>query len=199
MKNLYKIGSFLLASAVLCFFPAIGQTISNTYQNTSVQHKFPNKWYNIRTNSGMSQASKDMDTFDDETPSFKNTYTGTAIQAAHTYIDTLYVKKGDEVKLFLPTVPGGENDGRSSTRAYQRWYNFVTEGAFHYSYYNGWYQTSGDLVSFGKSCYRFANGYVGGVDIGLTNKNILDYAEFHYPTDEEYNNWKISNGVAENK
>lgn len=94
MKNLYKIGSFLLASAVLCFFPAIGQTISNTYQYTSVKHKYPTKWYNIRTNSGMSQASKDMDTFDDETPSFKNTYTGTVIQAAHTYIDTLYVKRG---------------------------------------------------------------------------------------------------------
>lgn len=199
MKNLYKIGSFLLASAVLCFFPAIGQTISNAYQNTPVRHKFPNKWYQLRNNLGLSQASKDMDTFDDETSSFKNTYTNTDIQAAHTYIDTLYVRKGSDVKLFLPTVPGGENDGRSSTRAYQRWYNFVTEGAFHYSYNSGWYQTSGDLVSFGKSCYRFANGYVGGADIGLTNNNILDYAEFHYPTDDEYANWNISNGVAANK
>ena len=63
MKNLYKIGSFLLASAVLCFFPAIGQ-ISDDYESRTVKHKFPNKWYNIRTNSGMSQASKDMDTFD---------------------------------------------------------------------------------------------------------------------------------------
>lgn len=41
----------------------------------------------------MSQASKDMDTFDDETSSFKNTYTDKDIQAAHTYIDTLYVRK----------------------------------------------------------------------------------------------------------
>ena len=130
MKNLYKIGSFLLASAVLCFFPAIGQTISNTYQNTSVKHKFPNKWYNIRTNSGMSQASKDMDTFDDETPSFKNTYTGTDIQAAHTYIDTLYVRKGKSVTLYLPFISNGQN--QLSAQAYQRWYNFITEGTFSY-------------------------------------------------------------------
>lgn len=199
MKNLYKIGSFLLASAVLCFFPAVGQTISNTYQGNSVQHKFPNKWYQIRQNQNISQAAKDMDTFDDENPSMTNTYAGINIQAAHTYIDTLYVRKGSDVQLRLPTIPA-DFDGRSSTRAYQRWYNFVTEGTFHYSYSSGRYTRSGDLVSFRTNCYRFANGYVGGANLGLGNRNIiLDYAEFHYPTDDEYNTWKISNGTAENK
>lgn len=184
MKNLYKIGSFLLASAVLCFFPAIGQTISNTYQNTSVQHKFPNKWYNIRTNSGMSQASKDMDTFDDETSSFKNTYTNTDIQAAHTYIDTLYVRKGGSVTLYLPFISNGQN--QLSAQAYQRWYNFITEGTF--SYRSGW--STSDIVSFDNTAYRFENGYVGGVNTGLANygtTGYLDRITFSYPTDAQYN------------
>lgn len=94
MKQTYKKKILFLVSAILCVSSALGQ-INNTYRNNSVLHKYPNKWYTIRNNSGMSQASKDMDTFDDETPSFKNTYTNrpTDIQAAHTYIDTLYVRK----------------------------------------------------------------------------------------------------------
>ena len=86
MKQIYKKKILFLVSAILCVSSALGQTIYNAYQDNYVQHKYPNKWYTIRNNSGMSQASKDMDTFDDETPSFKNTYTDTDIQAAHTYI-----------------------------------------------------------------------------------------------------------------
>ena len=66
MKQIYKKKILFLVSAILCVSSALGQ-ISNSYQNYSVQHKYPNKWYTIRNNSVMSQASKDLDTFDDET------------------------------------------------------------------------------------------------------------------------------------
>lgn len=192
MKQIYKKKILFLVSAILCVSSALGQ-INNTYRNNSVQHKYPNKWYTIRNNSGMSQASKDMDTFDDETPSFKNTYTDTDIQAAHTYIDTLYVRKGESVTLYLPLISNDLN--RLSAQAYQRWYNFITEGTF--SYTSG--DTTYDIVSFNSTAYRFANGYVGGVNTGLGN-NYLDRITFTYPTDEQYNTWNgFNNGSAGNK
>lgn len=181
MKQIYKKKILFLVSAILCVSSALGQ-INNRYQNYSVRHKYPNKWYTIRNNSGMSQASKDMDTFDDETPSFKNTYTNTDIQAAHTYIDTLYVRKGQSVMLYLPLISNGLN--QLSAQAYQRWYNFITEGTFSYS--------SGDIVSFNSTAYRFKNGYVGGVNTGLGN-NYLDRITFTYPTDAQYNT-RVQNG-----
>lgn len=192
MKQIYKKKILFLVSAILCVSSALGQ-INNTYRNNSVQHKYPNKWYTIRNNSGMSQASKDMDTFDDETPSFKNTYTDTDIQAAHTYIDTLYVRKGESVTLYLPLISNDLN--QLSAQAYQRWYNFITEGTF--SYTSG--DTTYDIVSFNSTAYRFANGYVGGVNTGLGN-NYLDRITFTYPTDEQYNTWNgFNNGSAGNK
>lgn len=192
MKQIYKKKILFLVSAILCVSSALGQ-INNTYRNNSVQHKYPNKWYTIRNNSGMSQASKDMDTFDDETPSFKNTYTDKDIQAAHTYIDTLYVRKGESVTLYLPLISNDLN--RLSAQAYQRWYNFITEGTF--SYTSG--DTTYDIVSFNSTAYRFANGYVGGVNTGLGN-NYLDRITFTYPTDEQYNTWNgFNNGSAGNK
>lgn len=137
----------------------------------------------------MSQASKDMDTFDDETSSFKNTYTDTDIQAAHTYIDTLYVRKGESVTLYLPLISNGLN--QLSAQAYQRWYNFITEGTFSYTSGNTIY----DIVKFNKNAYRFKNGYVGGVDTKLGNNgtNYLDRITFTYPTDAQYNT-RVQNG-----
>lgn len=194
MKQIYKKKILFLVSAILCVSSALGQ-INNTYRNNSVQHKYPNKWYTIRNNSGMSQASKDMDTFDDETSSFKNTYTNKDIQAAHTYIDTLYVKKGESVTLYLPLISNGQN--QLSAQAYQRWYNFITEGTFSYTSRN----TTYDIVSFNSTAYRFANGYVGGVNTGLGN-NYLDRITFTYPTDAQYNTYvqnDFKNGSAGNK
>lgn len=187
MKQTYKKKILFLVSAILCVSSALGQ-INNTYRNNSVLHKYPNKWYTIRNNSGMSQASKDMDTFDDETPSFKNTYTNrpTDIQAAHTYIDTLYVRKGESVTLYLPFISNGLN--QLSAQAYQRWYNFITEGTFSYTSGNRTY----DIVSFNSTAYRFKNGYVGGVNTGLGN-NYLDRITFTYPTDAQYNT-RVQNG-----
>lgn len=205
MKQIYKKKILFLVSAILCVSSALGQTISNRYQDDYVQHKYPNpnKWYTIRNNSGMSQASKDMDTFDDETSSFKNTYTNTDIQAAHTYIDTLYVRKGESVTLYLPLISSSQN--QLSAQAYQRWYNFITEGTFSYTETNYWgNKTTYDIVKFNNNAYRFANGYVGGVNTGLGNNgtNYLDRITFTYPTDAQYNTYvqnEFKNGSAGNK
>lgn len=199
MRQTYKKKILFLVSAILCVSSALGQTISNIYQNNSIQHKYPNKWYTIRNSSGLSQASKDMDTFDDETPSFKNTYTNADIQAAHTYIDTLYVRKGESVTLYLPLISSGLN--QLSAQAYQRWYNFITEGTFSYEEYSWWGgSTIKDIVSFSGNAYRFKNGYVGGVNTDLGG-NYLDRITFNYPTDAQYNTYSqdgFSNGSAGN-
>ena len=180
IKNLFS----LLVSFLLCISSAWGQTINNNYRNYSVQHKTTgNKWFLMR--SELSPEAKNMDTFDDNTSSFKNSYTNIDIQAAHTYIDTLYVRKGGEVTLYLPLISKGEN--QLSAQAYQRWYNFITEAPFSYN-------TTSDIVSFSKNAYRFRNGYVGGLNIGLnTNSSYLDRINFTYPTDDNYNQY-VSNG-----
>lgn len=182
IKNLFS----LLVSFLLCISSAWGQTIYNTYQSYPVQHKTTgNKWFLMRSN--LSPEAKNMDTFDDNTPSFKNTYTNTDIQAAHTYIDTLYVRKGSMVTLYLPLLSTSLN--QFSGQAYQRWYNFITEKPFSYGRYS-----TNDIVSFTKTAYRFQNGYVGGLNIGLnTNPSYLDRITFTYPTDADYNQY-VSNG-----
>lgn len=93
--------------------------------------------------------------------------------------------------LYLPLISNGLN--QLSAQAYQRWYNFITEGTFSYS--------SGDIVSFNSTAYRFANGYVGGVNTDLGN-NYLDRITFTYPTDAQYNTYVqngFKNGSAGNK
>lgn len=87
--------------------------------------------------------------------------------------------------MYLPLISSGQN--QLSAQAYQRWYNFITEGTFSYS--------SGDIVSFNSTAYRFANGYVGGVNTGLGNygTNYLDRITFTYPTDAQYNT-RVQNG-----
>lgn len=174
----------------------------NNYQNQTIQHKFPNKWYQLRDN--ISQAAKDMDTFNDEESSFTNPYTNTQIQAAHTYIDTLYVKKGSDYTLTLPTVSQGGNN--NSARKYQRWYNFRTEGLFRV---NSQYSRREDLLTpkdDNTTVFRFQNGYVGGNDLisvrsggGQTTSDIMFGATFYYPTDSEYQNWNINNGTGNNE
>lgn len=42
MKQIYKKKILFLVSAILCVSSALGQTISNRYQDDYVQHKYPN-------------------------------------------------------------------------------------------------------------------------------------------------------------
>lgn len=100
--------------------------------------------------------------------------------------------------MYLPFISNGLN--QLSAQAYQRWYNFITEGTFSYTSGNKTY----DIVSFNSTAYRFVNGYVGGVDTGLGNNgtNYLDRITFTYPTDDQYNTRvqnKFNNGSAGNK
>lgn len=86
----------------------------------------------------------------------------------------------------MPFISNGLN--QLSAQAYQRWYNFITEGTFSYTSGNRTY----DIVSFNSTAYRFKNGYVGGVNTGLGN-NYLDRITFTYPTDAQYNT-RVQNG-----
>lgn len=91
--------------------------------------------------------------------------------------------------MYLPLISSSQN--QLSAQAYQRWYNFITEGTFSYTSRN----TTYDIVSFNSTAYRFANGYVGGVNTGLGNNgtNYLDRITFTYPTDAQYNT-RVQNG-----
>lgn len=196
-KNFYIKALSVWALSFLLPMGGWGQTISNTYQDSEVQHKKA-KWYTMRNN--ISQAAKDMDTFDDTNHYYANPYTGDSIQSAHTYYDTLYVRKGSEVELTLPVVPASYSPGGNlSARSYQRWYNFVTESTLSYTEGSGGNRRTYDLLEPAKNSYRFANGYVGGHSVNGTD---LGRATFTYPTDADYRNYVnngFDNGSADNK
>lgn len=191
-KNFYIKALSVWALSFLLPMGGWGQTISNTYQDSEVQHKKA-KWYTMRNN--ISQAAKDMDTFDDTNHYYANPYTRDSIQSAHTYYDTLYVRKGSEVELTLPVVSASYSPGGNlSARSYQRWYNFVTESTLSYTEGRQTY----DLLEPAQNSYRFANGYVGGHSVNNTD---LGRATFTYPTDVDYRNYVhngFDNGRAEN-
>ena len=152
-----------------------------------IQHK-PAKWYKIR--EAVSDAAKAMDTFDDENRMFEmELSTGTYIQAAHTYIDTIYVHKGSTTLLTLPEIQTSE--GLGSIPTYQRWYSYRTDGTFrtNQSGNNAVY----DLLTpnDNKTAYRFQNGYVGNPMTG-TSYNLTDnlyQMNFYYPEDNEFETW----------
>ena len=195
MKTNNILRKVLSAAALLCCFSttAWGQTINTNYINYTIQHKEA-KWYGMR--DGISQAAKDMDTFNDDEPMFTNPHTGTEIQAAHTYYDTLYVRKGESIELTLPVVPSGfngtphdtNNGNRSSARAYQRWYNFMTEKPFSYTQGRRTYYTN--ILEPTNDCRVYANGYVAGMSV---SNDIMARVTFHYPTDKQYNDTYASN------
>lgn len=196
-KNFYIKALSVWALSFLLPMGGWGQTISNTHQDEAVQHKKA-KWYTMRNN--ISQAAKDMDTFDDTNHYYANPYTKDSIQSAHTYYDTLYVRKGSEVELTLPVVPASYSPGGDlSARSYQRWYNFVTESTLSYTVGSGLNRRTYDLLEPAKNSYRFANGYVGGHSVNGTD---LGRATFTYPTDADYRNYVnngFDNGSADNK
>ena len=102
------------------------------YSDKTILHKHP-KWFDLR--SGISEAAKNMDTFEDETKMFTpvdnpfiQNYPVQKIQAAHTYIDTIYMHPGTSVDLTLP-----DKLDNVSVRGYQRWYSFRTDGTYRTS------------------------------------------------------------------
>lgn len=195
MKTNNLIYKALSLVTLLC----LGQTAAwaqriTDYSGRTIQHKQA-KWYNLRATIG--ESAKALDTFNDDEKMFRNKYTGTEIQAAHTYYDTLYVRKGEDVTLTLPLVSQSYNASTNkqvSAQAYQRWYNFVTEGTFSYTQ-DGRTQ---DILSPSSNCRRYANGYVAGTAV---NNVSMATVTFHYPTDNEYSSYSwngLKNGSAGN-
>lgn len=197
MKTNNLIYKALSLVALLCLgqTAAWAQNINNSYRNNTIQHKQA-KWYNLRATIG--ESAKALDTFNDDEKMFRNDYTGTEIQAAHTYYDTLYVRKGHDVTLTLPLVSqsyDASSNKQVSAQAYQRWYNFVTEGTF--SYTQQYYGTR-DILSPSSNCLRYANGYVAGTAV---NNVSMATVTFHYPTDDDYSSHSrngFDNGSAGN-
>lgn len=156
----------------------------------SIQHK-PAKWHNLREQSG----NRFVDDFSDgeefftyrESPGSKElTY-----QAAHTIVDTLYVRKGSSIVLALPDRREGfdADDAATNIGSYQCWFNFRTGGIFNTS-------TSGNVddrvvdlltpTTNGDTYYRFQNGYI--------NRSLVNWdgalparMTFYYPSDTEFN------------
>lgn len=156
------------------------------YSNITINHK-PAKWFDLREKDGYTNESTG-DTFSQEeewfTPvdnEFIENYPVQQIQAAHTYIDTIYMHPGTSVDL---TLPDKLND--VSVRGYQRWYSFRTDGTYRTK--NTGSDEVWDLLTptVGTS-YRFANGYVSKpID---TNANGTYQMKFYFPTSEDFNEW----------
>ena len=157
------------------------------YPIGTIKHK-PAKWYNIRENIEMSQAAKDMDTFDDNKKMFSpednpyiENYPEKEIQAAHTYIDTIYMHPGKSVTL---TLPDKLND--VSVRGYQRWYSFRTDGTYR-TKNNGDDEVWDLLTPKQGTSYRFTNGYVSK-PIDKSDDGTYQM-EFYFPTSTEFSQW----------
>ena len=144
------------------------------YEETTIHHKAA-KWFDLR--SEISDAAKNMDTFNDETA----WYSGPKgdIQASHVYMDTIYVHKGTSVTLAVP-----DRLSNSSVISYQRWYSYRTDGTFR-TQNTGSDEVWDLLTPVGTIPYRFANGYVGKP---LTTSDVMDM-RFYVPTDEEFEAW----------
>lgn len=160
---------------------------SDKYSSQRIKHKLA-KWHNLR---GENSNESTGDTFSQGeewfTPAdnpFINNYPadGQQIQAAHTYIDTIYMHPGTSVTLTLPD----RLDAISSVRGYQRWYSFRTDGTYRTN--NTGSDEVWDLLTptVGTS-YRFANGYVSKpVD---TDVNGTYQMKFYFPTETEFKKW----------
>lgn len=156
-----------------------------------ILHKWA-KWFDLRSN--LSEAAIDMDTFSDTTKWYK--LNGKNIQAAHTYIDTIYAHKGTTVELSLPErhKATATEETSISINSYQRWYSFRTDATFRTNN-QGENQVWDLLTPTGKDIpYRFENGYVGRP---MTSENVMDM-NFYVPTDEQFKAWFPGSTVDNN-
>ena len=152
-----------------------GSMDNNNYGE--IKHKRA-KWFDLRRS--LSEAAKDMDTFSDETEWYL--LNGKEIQAAHTYIDTIYAHKGTTVELSLPERIDATS---TSINSYQRWYSFRTDATFR-TVKKGENEVWDLLTTASKDTpYRFENGYVGRP---MTTDNVMDM-NFYVPTDEQFEEW----------
>ncbi len=180
-----------------------GSVVDEYIGSESIVHKAA-KWYqdNIRYNNSYDGTDYVFnDDFDDENQ-MDTLENGVAVQAAHLYVDTIYMKKGSSIDLLVPGIQSNGSD--CSINNYFRWFNYRNDKNF----YCGDDKTVGsddrkDLlipvkISGDITAYRFANGYVSGL---LSNRSTdyntngtsdaelqktLRKVSFYYPTDDEY-------------
>lgn len=155
----------------------------------SIQHK-PAKWHDMRGKGEIT------DTFD-KTEMVTSGDRTTQIQATHTYVDTLYVKKGSQVTLWLPTLHTKKEN--NSTQYYQRWYNYLTEGTFATGLTGD--DEVNDLLTPTETetiAARFQNGYVGGSNKVVEGITGMYGADFYYPKDDEFNTYNKLGQSANN-
>lgn len=183
MKYKHNLYTFLiLFCAMFVAQNVVAQVTGDKYNETNasvtITHKAA-KWFNLR--SGISDAAKAMDTFDDDTKMFTLQDGTTEVQAAHTYLDTIYVHKGTSVSLEIPDKLKSSNFSISS---YQRWHSFRTDATFRTM--NTEANEVWDLLTPAVSgtFYRYANGYVG-----YPKGSNMYKVNFYVPTDEEFKAW----------
>lgn len=172
----------------------------NNLENASIQHKSA-KWFDLKAQFNLSPSV--LGSFSYDEPRFDAIMSnGQKIQATHTYIDTIYMHKGEKITLALPTKSTTGYASSSSAQTYQRWYSYRTGGTFETNHKTSTEseKTVYDLLtpntgnpSGGVPAYRFKNGYVGR-PMGA----ILQAMDFYYPTDEEFDDWFPNTNVDNN-
>ncbi len=175
------------------FTPTGGSAINNT-STITIQHH-PAMWYSFRNQ--LTEDQKKLDTFDDD-GQWTTTMNGTQIQAAHVFVDTIYMHKGDTIHLVLPYTDDLEQVETEHTSSffdlinYFRWFDYKTDGLYNcnLSVTGG---TVNDLLTptqGTETAYRFANGYVSGTfnntSLSLYPDTRLKFMTFYYPTDAEF-------------
>lgn len=161
-------------------------TFYDKIPNWSVKHKKA-KWFSLR--NGVSDDVRNLDSFNDDEEMFHNELSGKDIQAAHTYIDTIYVHRGQTVEL---TIPDYEPAAKAfSVCSYQRWYSFRTDSTFRTR--DNEVKDLLTPVDGSVKAYRLNNGYIG---LPMGDK-VLGKMNFYYPKEDEFNEWfpdaKINN------
>lgn len=187
ITNIYKKTAALFFLMAVALWPAVdawGQVPGDKYNEDSASVKITHKaakWFDLRR--GISEAAKAMDTFADDTLMFTLQDGTTKVQAAHTYLDTIYVHKGTSVTLEIPDKL--ENpDLHIAVNSYHRWHSFRTDGTYRTQ--NVGENEVWDLLTpaVGGTFYRYANGYVG-----KPNGDNLYKVNFYVPFDEEFKEW----------
>ncbi|MCD8202868.1 MAG: hypothetical protein LUD48_04440, partial [Prevotella sp.] len=169
-------------------------------EEISIKHK-PAKWY--QDNIVSQRSSNDNFDVDNSMVTLEN---GTPIQATHTYVDTIYMRKGTSITLYIPNLrdDGGEY---SSVNNYFRWFNYKNDKSFNVGdvYIAGdWPQDI--LRNYSKKAWRFGNGYVSGMfnyNVGYMNGYVWDEIyqslrseTFYYPTDAEFQTILTGGGAS---
>lgn len=163
-------------------------------ENGTVQHK-PAKWYNLAVGH-----NTDMDTFDengtDKMLPAKENGQDTEIQNAHTLVETIYVNKGESVRLIVPDYL----NEAANNQSYQRWYNYATGGTFATGESGN--NSIIDLLTPATSGlggmptngegHRFSNGYVGEP----LSSNRLYAMDFYYPADSRESYYVVACDVS---